>query len=446
MYSVLKPRPSTQRMNATNLYVTTTKIILKSDPTNPQSWQDLYRLIPYLRNSLCCVVCSMLLVDPISPTDAQCQHHLCRRCKGGRKKIKPQCGSCKLSTEYKDNKSLRILMQMYQKMCLNLMNSKIFRCIKIQASQPGAGFERGASNLIQLIKEGALYQDHYESQGGLSKSTYSILPCVYTNSCSKSILSLPESPQAESSKSIQSASQSRSSLYSVVYPGSGNKITIKRKPKENIKSNSSCIPVINSMHKVKPKEVSEKAIFKKPCAKPKKGCRCGNATATPGKLTCCGQRCPCYVESKACINCRCRGCRNPHRPDGNKVMPYIPELDSRQIIMPSMRPIQILSQVPTTLVQPTSEILEDEKIEPIHIDNRLFTTDCINSQYKAYKLLSSAYDTVKSLETSDVGSYTFTEDEEENDIIENGPDDLPEDMTEDITEDITEPIIIFTLS
>lgn len=65
------------------------------------------------------------------------------------------------------------------------------------------------------------------------------------------------------------------------------------------------------------------AVFKKPptkcTVKQKKGCRCGNATATPGKLTCCGQRCPCYVESKACIECKCRGCRNPHTPDGGKV-------------------------------------------------------------------------------------------------------------------------------
>lgn len=64
-------------------------------------------------------------------------------------------------------------------------------------------------------------------------------------------------------------------------------------------------------------------MFKKPPAKcnvkPRRGCRCGNATATPGKLTCCGQRCPCYVESKACIECKCRGCRNPHTPDGSKV-------------------------------------------------------------------------------------------------------------------------------
>lgn len=65
----------------------------------------------------------------------------------------------------------------------------------------------------------------------------------------------------------------------------------------------------------------------------KRGCRCGNTTATPGKLTCCGQRCPCYVDSKSCIGCKCRGCRNPHRPDGNKVRPIIPELACYEIQM-----------------------------------------------------------------------------------------------------------------
>merc|ERR1719433_2131822 len=52
----------------------------------------------------------------------------------------------------------------------------------------------------------------------------------------------------------------------------------------------------------------------------KKGCRCGNATATPGKLTCGGQRCPCYVSSKSCLECKCKGCRNPHQANGIKVI------------------------------------------------------------------------------------------------------------------------------
>lgn len=184
-----------------------------------------------------------------------------------------------------------------------------------------------------------------------------------------------------------------SALYSVMYAGSGNKITIKRKTDSQSSSTSSQQQQQNhlqsssgsnnsdlgdqstsggdmkgtmnssasSMHqtlfsnnnsnnnhntsysnqdagsssgtggggdssglgfKKPPLVVRSKALAKR------KGCRCGNATLTPGKLTCCGQRCPCYVESKACIDCKCRGCRNPHRADGLKVRPHIPELEN----------------------------------------------------------------------------------------------------------------------
>lgn len=259
-----KPSPqSPTRMNSTNLYVTTTQIILKADALNPQSWQDLYRLVPYLRNSLCCVVCSMLLVDPLTPAGGQCQHHVCRKCRGGRKKIKPQCDNCKDCTEYTDNRSLRILMQMYKKMCMNLLKSEIFNCIKMQASQPGLGFERGATNLIQLIREGATFEDNYESQGGLPKSTYSILPCVYTSSSSSSSPVSQSSSQGECSKSIASSNQSRtSSLYSVVYPGSGSKITFKRKPKESTNINLSNVPVtFSDVNTIQPNDFSSEKVY-----------------------------------------------------------------------------------------------------------------------------------------------------------------------------------------
>ncbi|KAK3877424.1 hypothetical protein Pcinc_017865 [Petrolisthes cinctipes] len=122
-----------------------------------------------------------------------------------------------------------------------------------------------------------------------------------------------------------------SSMYSVMYAdGDSTKITIKRKP-----------PDIDNANKPVPVEPEtlppgNQELIRKPKPKPKpkpkrKGCRCGNATPTPGKLTCCGQRCPCYVEAKACIECRCRGCRNPHRPGGKKVRPVIPQLANIQI-------------------------------------------------------------------------------------------------------------------
>ncbi|XP_066157914.1 E3 ubiquitin-protein ligase MSL2 isoform X1 [Euwallacea fornicatus] len=382
-------------MNSTNLYVTTTQIILKSDPLNPQSWQDLYRLIPYLRNSLCCVVCSMLLVDPLTPTDAHCQHHLCRKCKGGRKKIKPQCESCKDCNEYSENRGLRILMQMYKRMCITLMHSPIFKCISMQATKPSPGFERGATNLIQLIKEGAIFEDAYESRGGLPKSTYSILPCIYTNSSCPQSQTISQPSQVEHSKPVQVNNQNKS-LYSVVYPGSGNKITIKRKPKESTNISVNNVPVHHNLNNTQTREFVEKAVFKKPSIKPKKGCRCGNATATPGKLTCCGQRCPCYVESKACINCKCRGCRNPHRPDGNKVMPFIPALETTKLVIPPVQEIQLqqhiqlLQQAPAPPQINSMPVVGDErisgvKLDTLQLDTQFFTTEPINSQFKAFK-------------------------------------------------------------
>jgi len=69
--------------------------------------------------------------------------------------------------------------------------------------------------------------------------------------------------------------------------------------------------------------------------KRKSGCRCGNATLCPGKLTCCGQRCPCYVDSQACMDCKCKGCRNPHRPGGGKVRPAMPTMQNTQVLYPA---------------------------------------------------------------------------------------------------------------
>ncbi|XP_013098595.2 E3 ubiquitin-protein ligase msl-2 [Stomoxys calcitrans] len=118
-----------------------------------------------------------------------------------------------------------------------------------------------------------------------------------------------------------------SAMYSVLYTGIGNKITIKRKTdgdEDATQKRTTATLAPNT------------ATLLRPLAKnnnKKRGCRCGNTTTTPGKLTCCGQRCPCYVDSKSCIGCKCRGCRNPHRADGMKVRPVIPELACYEIQM-----------------------------------------------------------------------------------------------------------------
>ena len=163
-------------------------------------------------------------------------------------------------------------------------------------------------------------------------------------------------PNAPVSSSVSGTAQVRnpppiktvsngSAMYSVLYTGIGNKITIKRKTDGdedaaqkafNIFSYNFQINLINfQLQKNSPTSTSNPNLLRPLQKTPskKRGCRCGNTTATPGKLTCCGQRCPCYVDSKSCIGCKCRGCRNPHRPDGNKVRPIIPELACYEIQM-----------------------------------------------------------------------------------------------------------------
>lgn len=248
-------------MNATSLYVSTCRLILQADSEDPNSWTDLYRLVPYLRQSLSCTVCSNLLIEPHTPTETNCQHHVCRACRGGRKKLKPSCGWCKDYDKYIENVQLRILLQCYKKLCEYLTSTGIYRCLVLAVSSQNTTTNGmpclGASCLTELIKEGAGFKDEFKSNAGLSRSAYSILPCVYTTSTTStqtgsssnpanvaatSATSVPATAVAASSTAadpllvpqdnppaaIKTVSNG-SSIYSVMYAGSGNKITIKRK-------------------------------------------------------------------------------------------------------------------------------------------------------------------------------------------------------------------------
>lgn len=414
-------------MNAISLYVSASRLLFQLETDNP-NYSDLYRLVPYLRQSLSCTVCANLLVEPYSPQ--VCQHHVCRNCIGGRKNLKPTCSSCKTYSNYSANTQLRILLQCYKSLCSYILAtptlySTMHKYVHVDSISNGSN---EAHNLAELIDEGAQFYDNYKSNSGLPKSAFSILPCIFTSAPSSSSqnqtninsiatmakrpiitntivppkidatkfvrISAPTqvmvntsavsstsepkekftvvaSPTLIKNQSIKTIGTNGTALYSVLYTGAGNKITIKRKIDE---ANSSTVNTMSTKEMLNMLSVNSPKIqqhsqirkihtfhsqpttihqtttppqiiqarhplpiittyphgFKKPIiqthvhALPKpllkrKGCRCGNATPTPGKLTCCGQRCPCYVESKSCVDCKCRGCRNPHRVDGLKV-------------------------------------------------------------------------------------------------------------------------------
>lgn len=122
-------------MNATNYYVSTTRLVLQGDPDTPSTWQDLYRMLPTLRNSLSCTVCDLLLVEPYTPDETSCEHHVCKSCKGGAKTLKPTCSWCKDYTKYNENVQLRILIQNYKKLCGLIKITRMWGHIMRQGDQ-----------------------------------------------------------------------------------------------------------------------------------------------------------------------------------------------------------------------------------------------------------------------------------------------------------------------
>lgn len=210
-------------MNATSLYVSTSKLALQANAEDPGCLTDLCRLMPYLRQSLSCTVCGNLLIEPYTPTETNCQHHVCSNCRGGKKKLKPTCSWCKNYENYEENLQLRSLLQCYKKLCDYLMNSPIYR---LMSSSTGEG------NITDLIDEGAGFKDEFKCNAGLSKSAYSILPCIYTHTSTQT--NVQSSSVGEGFGDDNSlVKQNGSSLYSVMYAGSGNKMVIKRKVDED---------------------------------------------------------------------------------------------------------------------------------------------------------------------------------------------------------------------
>jgi len=453
-------------MNATNYYVSTSRVVLQGDPEAAQTWQDLYRTLPILRNSLSCTVCESLLVEPYTPEDTDCEHHVCKSCKGGSKVMKPACSWCKDYSKYYENVQLRILIQNYKKLCGLIKITRLWNVIQNQGEQ--------GQNIMDIVRE---------SEGGKLKSNLSLAVTRPPPSEEENIIMSPESSvREESSELVEEEivgdyeveppdeiisspiskldifknnpnikdvdnirvklleeltetqlspgvspphSTSSSPSPSVVNFANGQKLkSVNRKIKEtfilnpfkgksdligpfkrlepNSKVETSLIRKYsldgNSEKSILIKQESDNDIGPPPSKsarmsldsvhspklnflvkeessvsqnfsvsvvktepgeetqivtpannfqldpnktgdnsklKPKKsGCRCGNATQFPGKLTCCGQRCPCYVDNLPCIDCKCKGCRNPHMPGGGKMRPALPTLQNMKVLYP----------------------------------------------------------------------------------------------------------------
>ena len=440
-------------MSAIGFYITTCRYVIQCNPHDPESWSDLERYLPFLRQSLSCCVCAQIIHNPMGPPHTVCQHSVCKDCLGGKMRLKPSCSWCKNHEDFVENSQLAILVQCFKKLCEYMASSAIAvalsnannggtnaltaiiheglaikdesipaagPCIglfppKLHKVQPGSEpkrrrrrrkrhsmkvrlgqghgqcvkgstqFEDGPSvsrqndthDAVNSVKGAdlptatAVSEGHSEGKSEHTPTTESVKdtednennnsenlfsqedmsPCTVTTE-----LSMPDTAMTPASH------QASRDLYNTVaaehdyvnkdilkdeenklekFEKLGKSISNKSRKSENCHINLIKKAKMANFDKLRFEETNMQSIgmddkdsitFQSDIKQSKslkkgKGCRCGLATPNPGKLTCCGQRCPCYSAFKGCVDCRCRGCRNP-RGDPAKIP---------QIIQPFIR-------------------------------------------------------------------------------------------------------------
>ncbi|CAO1312564.1 unnamed protein product [Diamesa serratosioi] len=332
-------------MDPLKLYIQCSRLVFSVEKCEVwNDYDDFKTNFKSLFENLCCISCTKLIRDPCSPKRknlTSCHHRVCLECIG--KKRPSQISSCKMCTDYtlfEKDQSIKLVLICLKDLCEYIKQSWIYDYIRKQPQRDSVDCVNSELllNIHQMIEMGA----NYGKTSEIKKELINIV-------VNKQSVSVPYSSQTFpciSPLSPVSPIINNPQIYSVMYTGSGNKITLKRKPPEegspsheqHIKTeptNTNNNPIINQSFKRPPTIQSPQqntAVDPSKQQQKRRGCRCGNATAAPGKLTCCGQRCPCYVDSKACIDCKCRGCRNPHYVDGLKKMRHhVPDIQQQQI-------------------------------------------------------------------------------------------------------------------
>ncbi|XP_046379889.1 E3 ubiquitin-protein ligase MSL2-like [Haliotis rufescens] len=351
-------------MTAISLYISTCRYVMQANAADHDSWTDLYRYLPYLRQALSCCVCGNIISKPRGPSHSECLHNVCTHCVGGKMRLKPSCSWCKDYVDFRDNTHLRILVLCFQKLCEYIYATQIWT--ELTVSSPN-----GETNpLVSIIKEAMAFEDDYVSNTHIPNlpmampvlTPATIKPIRKRNGSNReqpaddisegSSQDPPTlSPECDTNPFEKDGTKSCSSkeekyahiglgydsVSAHIHPDMnqvklGVDAYIGRSHHVGCKNNKS-----EKQLEVHAEEVGRKSwknqrsnsqdnIFEPPSKRTRasslptgselsrKVCRCARNNP-PNRLTCLGQRCPCYSSRVPCIGCMCRGCRNPRKLD-----------------------------------------------------------------------------------------------------------------------------------
>lgn len=337
-------------MHAVDFYTSVCKLVMRADPENFDSWAELRRQLPCLRQSLGCYVCFNILRDPMGPNHNVCRHFVCKQCVGGKMKLKPSCSWCKDHWLFVPNPMLKILVTCFKKLCIYIYNSPLGETIADSCVN-------GETNqLLQILKDGMNIPEDYVSNSSVRNTEHATEPStsglnagaststgidkvplndgLYIDKSLKtenedtdqliSASSFSIAKKAHKRKAIKksvtfmkkiSQNKSKEKLKATLTKKKTKKSKVKRKFTGN-RQNQDAPTDLEKIDDIQPTKKKVKVELHPPELKPLSSCKCGKS-GNFNQLTCIGQRCPCYSMKLPCMGtCTCRGCRNPKKgPD-----------------------------------------------------------------------------------------------------------------------------------
>lgn len=372
-------------MNATTLYVEACKCMLSLEAGSQTQavWDQLFHLLPKLRQALTCRVCRRLLVDPYG--SHSCEHHVCKGCLRKKRSLNPGCRWCTNLEKLSEDKQTRILLACYQKLC-EFIAHKVPGAQRLSITTQNGEYNKIFA-IIQEAVTSPISLSHSQNQppqnlpasgsDGESNSRISSPGLSHGgnfNMASESRVIEPKLP-AEVKRLVP---QNAAKLLSPQPIAGGNKIDKKRKRKpfkgtyynygkkkktsprhsasapelscstemrsriEHVESldlrTSDCSPEISDEKEVDSEEVvvvgntepepkmelrKEQTVVTPPGKKKSRGklkrCSCGTSSKFLSPR-CVTTRCPCFSDGGSCECCPCLNCGNPFNNNNEKLL------------------------------------------------------------------------------------------------------------------------------
>ncbi|XP_068731764.1 uncharacterized protein [Montipora capricornis] len=365
-------------MNATTLYVEACKCMLYLDAGGQAVWDQLFHLLPRLRQALTCRVCRRLLVDPYGSHN--CEHHVCKGCLRKKRSLNPACRWCTNLEKLTEDKQTKIVLACYQKLCefiarevpnaqgkpimpQNGEYNKVFSIIQEAVTSPislANGLNQQSEEVPDKVPEGESNSQISSAGGNLNREAESR---VAEPKLSPEVERFPPqtltkdiSPSSTGSESSCNKKRKRKPFKGTYYNYNKKKKTSPRQSVSgpdlscssektvelnSLDSETSCGPSEESEGKEvggkeivdidhldhreagsQPEVQKQRTVVMPPGKKRTKGkskrCSCGTTTKLQSPR-CVTTRCPCFSDGGSCESCPCLNCGNPFNNNNNKL-------------------------------------------------------------------------------------------------------------------------------